>query len=137
MYSGSRPESLRGRTIFALPWLGRSLIGTTDNNYDGELDHVQPAPEDIAYLLDAVNEFFDVGLGAHQRDFDSVECSREGYRVVEQAAVQFGDCRHGKAPGQPRFHHARTWSFGHDHQRALSRALPVGRIVVCLVRGLH
>jgi glycerol-3-phosphate dehydrogenase len=52
-----------GRTIFALPWLGRSLVGTTDNNYEGELDHVQPAPEDIAYLLAAVNEFFDVALG--------------------------------------------------------------------------
>ena len=25
-----------GRSIFALPWLGRSLIGTTDNNYDGD-----------------------------------------------------------------------------------------------------
>ena len=24
-----------GRTIFALPWLGRTLIGTTDNDYDG------------------------------------------------------------------------------------------------------
>src|SRR5579859_1950994 len=47
-----------GRTIFALPWLGRSLIGTTDNNYSGDLEHVQPAAEDIAYLLDAVNAFF-------------------------------------------------------------------------------
>ena len=27
-----------GRSIFALPWLGRSLIGTTDNNYDGDID---------------------------------------------------------------------------------------------------
>ena len=32
-----------GRTIFALPWLGRTLVGTTDNDYEGELDHVQPA----------------------------------------------------------------------------------------------
>ena len=24
-----------GRTIFALPWLGQSLIGTTDNDYEG------------------------------------------------------------------------------------------------------
>jgi glycerol-3-phosphate dehydrogenase len=47
-----------GRSIFALPWLGRTLVGTTDNDYDGPLDHVQPADEDIAYLLDAVNAFF-------------------------------------------------------------------------------
>ena len=53
-----------GRSIFALPWLGRSLIGTTDNNYDGDIDHVQPAAEDIEYLLDAVNEFFGTSLDA-------------------------------------------------------------------------
>jgi glycerol-3-phosphate dehydrogenase len=52
-----------GRSIFALPWLGRSLIGTTDNNYDGEIDHVQPSAEDIAYLLDATNAFFGTELG--------------------------------------------------------------------------
>ena len=32
----------RGRTVFALPWLGRTLIGTTDNDYEGSLDHVPP-----------------------------------------------------------------------------------------------
>jgi glycerol-3-phosphate dehydrogenase len=52
-----------GRSIFALPWLGRSLIGTTDYNYDGEIDHVRPAPEDVDYLLDAVNQFFGASLG--------------------------------------------------------------------------
>ena len=30
------------RTIFALPWYGRALIGTTDNDYDGDIAHVQP-----------------------------------------------------------------------------------------------
>jgi glycerol-3-phosphate dehydrogenase len=52
-----------GRTIFALPWLGRTLIGTTDNDYDGELEHVPPPAEDVDYLLDAVNEFFATSLG--------------------------------------------------------------------------
>ncbi len=51
------------RTIFALPWLGRSLIGTTDEGYQGDLDHVHPAADDIAYLLDAVNAFFATDLG--------------------------------------------------------------------------
>ena len=55
-----------GRTIFALPWLGRSLIGTTDNNYTGGLEHVQPASEDIDYLLDAVNAFFGTSLDRGQ-----------------------------------------------------------------------
>jgi glycerol-3-phosphate dehydrogenase len=47
-----------GRSIFALPWLGRSLIGTTDNNYEGDVEHVRPSAGDVAYLLRAVNEFF-------------------------------------------------------------------------------
>jgi glycerol-3-phosphate dehydrogenase len=47
-----------GRTIFALPWLGRTLVGTTDNDYEGPLEHVAPSGEDIDYLLEAVNEFF-------------------------------------------------------------------------------
>ena len=28
------------RTIFALPWYGRVLVGTTDNDYEGDIDHV-------------------------------------------------------------------------------------------------
>ncbi|HEY2631033.1 MAG TPA: glycerol-3-phosphate dehydrogenase/oxidase [Solirubrobacteraceae bacterium] len=51
-----------GRTIFALPWLGRTLVGTTDNDYEGELVHVPPSGEDIDYLLAAVNEFFATSL---------------------------------------------------------------------------
>ncbi|HZO36719.1 MAG TPA: glycerol-3-phosphate dehydrogenase/oxidase [Solirubrobacteraceae bacterium] len=54
-----------GRTIFALPWLGRTLIGTTDNDHvapGGDLDHVAPTAGDLAYLLDATNEFFATDL---------------------------------------------------------------------------
>jgi glycerol-3-phosphate dehydrogenase len=50
------------RTIFALPWYGRALIGTTDSDYEGDLDHVEPKEDDIKYLLDAVNEFFALDL---------------------------------------------------------------------------
>jgi glycerol-3-phosphate dehydrogenase len=52
-----------GRAIFALPWYGRTLIGTTDNDFDGDIDRPRPAGDDVAYLLDAVNEFFGVSLG--------------------------------------------------------------------------
>ncbi len=48
-----------GRSIFALPWLGSTLIGTTDNDFDErDLDHVAPAASDIEYLLEATNSFF-------------------------------------------------------------------------------
>jgi glycerol-3-phosphate dehydrogenase len=52
------------RTIFALPWYGSVLIGTTDRDYDGDIAHVQPAGEDVEYLLDAVNSFFGLALGS-------------------------------------------------------------------------
>jgi glycerol-3-phosphate dehydrogenase len=52
-----------GRRIFVLPWLGQTLIGTTDNDYEGDIDHVRPAGEDVAYLLEATNAFFAAELG--------------------------------------------------------------------------
>jgi glycerol-3-phosphate dehydrogenase len=51
-----------GRSIFALPWLGRSLVGTTDETYEGGIEHVQPSQSDVEYLLGAVNEFFGSSL---------------------------------------------------------------------------
>jgi len=64
MHAGAIVPAGEGRTIFALPWLGRALIGTTDNDYEGDIDHVRPAEDDIEYLLRAVNGFFgrDFGL---------------------------------------------------------------------------
>ena len=62
LVSGAIVPAGEGRSIFALPWLGRSLIGTTDNNYDGDVDHVQPAADDVDYLLAATNEFFGTSL---------------------------------------------------------------------------
>jgi glycerol-3-phosphate dehydrogenase len=53
-----------GRTIFVLPWLGRTLVGTTDNDYDGDIEHVRPADADVAHLLDALNAFFGTSLGS-------------------------------------------------------------------------
>ncbi len=51
-----------GRAIFALPWYGRTLVGTTDNDFDGDIDHPLPGGYDVQYLLDAVNAFFGVSL---------------------------------------------------------------------------
>jgi glycerol-3-phosphate dehydrogenase len=60
LVSGAIVPAGENRTIFALPWYGMSLIGTTDNNYDpaADLDHIKPAEADIDYLLTAVNECF-------------------------------------------------------------------------------
>jgi glycerol-3-phosphate dehydrogenase len=52
------------RSIFVVPWAGPSgvvgddgytYIGTTDTDYDGDVDDPQCTPEDVAYLLEAIN----------------------------------------------------------------------------------
>jgi glycerol-3-phosphate dehydrogenase len=45
-----------------LPWYGRVMVGPTDNDYDGDIDHVPPSPDDVTYLLDAVNDYFGASL---------------------------------------------------------------------------
>ena len=44
----------QGRTIFALPWLGQTLIGTTDNDYEGG-SSTRSRRGGRPYLLKAVN----------------------------------------------------------------------------------
>jgi glycerol-3-phosphate dehydrogenase len=63
MRAGAIVPAGGGRTVFVLPWLGRTLVGTTDNDYEGSVEHVPPAGEDVAYLLEAVNAFFGTDLG--------------------------------------------------------------------------
>ena len=53
------------RSIFALPWLGSTLVGTTDNDYESEdLEHIPPSGSDVDYLLEAINSFFLTDLDA-------------------------------------------------------------------------
>lgn len=42
------------RVLFIIPWMGNSLIGTTDTDFTGHPDHVTAAPEDIDYLVGEV-----------------------------------------------------------------------------------
>ena len=74
-----------GRSIFALPWLGRSLIGTTDNDYEGGLDHIQPSDDDVDYLLEAVNSFFKTGLGRGTSPVRTRACGRSSPRATPRS----------------------------------------------------
>jgi glycerol-3-phosphate dehydrogenase len=64
VHAGAVVPAGGGRTVFVLPWLGRTLVGTTDNDYEGSVEHVPPAAEDVTYLLEAVNAFFGTELAA-------------------------------------------------------------------------
>ena len=43
------------RSIFVIPWEEHTYIGTTDTAYTGSLDDPRVEPEDVAYVLSAVN----------------------------------------------------------------------------------
>jgi glycerol-3-phosphate dehydrogenase len=49
-----------GRPFFIIPWDGKFLIGTTDSRYQGDLDDVQIAGDEIDYLLRETNRVFPV-----------------------------------------------------------------------------
>jgi glycerol-3-phosphate dehydrogenase len=51
-----------GRMMFTLPWMGRTLVGTTDVEYEGDLSHVAPPIDDVEYILGALNNFFGTEL---------------------------------------------------------------------------
>lgn len=52
-----------GRILFLIPWGAFSIIGTTDTEYQGDLDRPYATAEDVAYVLEAVNAAFpEVGL---------------------------------------------------------------------------
>jgi glycerol-3-phosphate dehydrogenase len=46
------------RVLFVIPWGERTIIGTTDTDYDGPLDQVFANAADIDYVLRITNRFF-------------------------------------------------------------------------------
>ena len=46
------------RILFVIPWGERVIIGTTDTDYRGAPEDVVTEPQDIAYVVRTVNEFF-------------------------------------------------------------------------------
>jgi glycerol-3-phosphate dehydrogenase len=46
------------RILFAIPWGDRTILGTTDTDYNGPLDDVRADAADLAYVLRITNQFF-------------------------------------------------------------------------------
>jgi glycerol-3-phosphate dehydrogenase len=46
-----------GRVFFMIPWYGMTLLGTTDTDYKGDIEHVAVEKEDVAYLLAEANHY--------------------------------------------------------------------------------
>jgi glycerol-3-phosphate dehydrogenase len=47
-----------GRVFFVIPWLNKTLVGTTDTACDDSPDELRVLPQDVEYLLAGFNHFF-------------------------------------------------------------------------------
>jgi glycerol-3-phosphate dehydrogenase len=54
-----------GRIFFVLPWKGKTLIGTTEDIYEGDMDKQMPTNEDVNYLIDHFNKNFEIDISEH------------------------------------------------------------------------
>ena len=59
------PKTEDGRVIFAIPWNGRLLVGTTDTNYTAG-DEMVVTREEVDYLLRQLNPYLSSPLSAYQ-----------------------------------------------------------------------
>jgi len=46
-----------GRVFFMIPWYGMTLVGTTDDDYQGDIEHVSVESDEVGYLLAEVNHY--------------------------------------------------------------------------------
>jgi glycerol-3-phosphate dehydrogenase len=47
-----------GRVTFAIPWKDRTILGTTDTDFEGTADEVHATADDVRYLCEAANRYF-------------------------------------------------------------------------------
>jgi glycerol-3-phosphate dehydrogenase len=87
-----------GRLFFIVPWLGFSLVGTTDTDYKGDPADVAATEEDVDYLAEAARRAFPSGR------FDEVHYTWAGVRAL----VRVEHVREGKVSRKHALHdHAR------------------------------
>lgn len=51
-------SSIDGRQVFLMPWQNMSVLGTTDDDYYGDLDDVVATRDEVEYLFQAVERVF-------------------------------------------------------------------------------
>lgn len=75
-------ESVDGRPMMVIPWMGRYLIGSTDIRFEGDLDMAAATPDEYEYILSETNRVLPgAGLG-----MDDVSYSFTGVRPLPYAA---------------------------------------------------
>lgn len=51
-------DAIDGRQVFLLPWQNMSVLGTTDDDYYGDLDDVVATADEVRYLYQAIERVF-------------------------------------------------------------------------------
>jgi len=78
MYYLEAPQDQRA--VFAMPWQGNILLGTTESLFSGDPSTVQPREEEIRYLLAVYNHYFENAL-----DRSQVMAAFAGLRVLPKS----------------------------------------------------
>jgi glycerol-3-phosphate dehydrogenase len=71
------PKTDDGRVLFAIPWKGSVLLGTTDMAVETSSREPRPSTEEVAYLLDHASRYF-----ARRPTLDDVKCTFAGLRPL-------------------------------------------------------
>ncbi len=71
------PKTDDGRVLFAIPWKGSVLLGTTDTPVDHATREPRPSEEEVAYLLDHAARYF-----ARKPGLDDVKSQFAGLRPL-------------------------------------------------------
>ena len=69
-----------GRVFFLIPWYGRTLLGTTDEDFRGDPENVAVENRDITYLLEAANNYL-----KNAWNESDIIASFAGVRVMKQS----------------------------------------------------
>jgi glycerol-3-phosphate dehydrogenase len=83
---GVLSEAIDGRQIFVMPWQNASILGTTDDDYYGDLDDVAATSEEVRYLVQGVARVLpSVRLARAIGTYAGVRPSLYGYGQNEDA----------------------------------------------------
>jgi len=72
------------RLFFVIPWLNYAWVGTTDTDFDSDLDSVRADAEDVEYLRETVRDVFP------QADWDTVYYTNAGVRALVRTGKRGG-----------------------------------------------
>lgn len=117
------PKTEDGRVLFLLPWLGHTLVGTTDNPAPVEEDP-QASEADVEYILRHVRQYFDLPV-----ERSDVLATWSGLRplVQQDALVTVADRDASHHPRQSAHRGGGTARISRDHTILVS---PSGLVTV-------